>query len=143
MATVQTRDDEALRQEQEKAVQKKLDRQAHAYDLIAQYVCIYYLNDICGISNPTPALPSVKDFTRDVNIFDFFFKFRIKENEQERQRQKTETEKDREEIQRLQQLYQWEQIREEDRQAEQKRNLMQTHLVVLINRLSTPIFKQI
>lgn len=46
-----------------------------------------------------------------------------------RERQKKEIKKDREEIQRLQELYQWEQRMEEERQAEQKRNLMHAHLV--------------
>lgn len=40
MDMVKTREDEALRQEQEKALQKKLDRQALAEDLKKQYVCI-------------------------------------------------------------------------------------------------------
>lgn len=39
MDMVKTRHDEALRQEQEKALQKKLDRKAVAEDLKKQYVC--------------------------------------------------------------------------------------------------------
>ncbi|XP_040003725.1 coiled-coil domain-containing protein 173 isoform X2 [Xiphias gladius] len=89
-----TREDEALRREQEKAHQKKLERQAVAENLKKQ----------------------------------------IKENELARQRQKTENKKDGEEIQRHQELYQWEQRMEERRQAEQKRNLMQGHLEHLTNR---------
>uniref|UniRef100_A0A3B4WLV1 Cilia and flagella associated protein 210 n=1 Tax=Seriola lalandi dorsalis TaxID=1841481 RepID=A0A3B4WLV1_SERLL len=85
---VKTREDEALRQEQEKALQKKLERQAVAEDL----------------------------------------KNQIKVNEVARERQKTENKKDGEEIQRLQELYQWEQRMEDERQTEQKRNLMQEHL---------------
>lgn len=46
-----------------------------------------------------------------------------------REQQKAEVKKDGEEIQRLQELCLWEQRMEEDRQAEQKRNLMQAHLV--------------
>ncbi|XP_028992422.1 cilia- and flagella- associated protein 210 [Betta splendens] len=93
-AMVKAREEEALRQEQEKAQQTKLHRQSLAEDIMKQ----------------------------------------IKENEEERQRQKREMKKDGEEIQRLQELYQWEQIMEEDKQAEQKRNLMQTHLEHLSNR---------
>uniref|UniRef100_A0A3B4WHU9 Cilia and flagella associated protein 210 n=1 Tax=Seriola lalandi dorsalis TaxID=1841481 RepID=A0A3B4WHU9_SERLL len=91
---VKTREDEALRQEQEKALQKKLERQAVAEDL----------------------------------------KNQIKVNEVARERQKTENKKDGEEIQRLQELYQWEQRMEDERQTEQKRNLMQAHLEHLTNR---------
>ncbi|XP_022596635.1 coiled-coil domain-containing protein 173 [Seriola dumerili] len=91
---VKTREDEALRQEQEKALQKKLERQAVAEDL----------------------------------------KNQIKVNELARERQKTENKKDGEEIQRLQELYQWEQRMEDERQTEQKRNLMQAHLEHLTNR---------
>ncbi|XP_026232649.1 coiled-coil domain-containing protein 173 isoform X2 [Anabas testudineus] len=94
MDMVKTRDDEALRQEQEKALQKKLDRQAVAEGLKKQ----------------------------------------IKENEMARERQKAEIKKNGEEIQHLQELYQWEQRMEEERQAEQKRNLMQAHLEHLHNR---------
>lgn len=40
-----------------------------------------------------------------------------------------ETRKDAEKIQHLQALYQWEQKLEEEKLTEQKRNLMQAHLV--------------
>lgn len=46
-----------------------------------------------------------------------------------RERQKIENKKDGEESQRLQELYQWGQRMEEERQAKQKRDLMQAHLV--------------
>ncbi|XP_071330355.1 cilia- and flagella- associated protein 210 [Trachinotus anak] len=94
MAMVQSRENEALRQEQEKALQKKLERQVVAEDL----------------------------------------KNQIKENELVRERQKAENKKDGEEIQRLQELYHWEQRMEEDRQAEEKRSLMQANMEHLTNR---------
>ncbi|XP_058479114.1 cilia- and flagella- associated protein 210 isoform X1 [Solea solea] len=58
----------------------------------------------------------------------------IKENESAREQQKMESQKDGEGIQRLQTLYQWEQQMEEEKQAEQKRNLMHTHLEHVTNR---------
>ncbi|XP_042369746.1 coiled-coil domain-containing protein 173-like [Plectropomus leopardus] len=91
---VKTREDEASRQEKEKALQKKLERQAVAEDLKKQ----------------------------------------VKENELVRERQKLEDKRDREETQRLQELYQWEQRMEEERQAKLKRNLMHTHLEHISNR---------
>ncbi|XP_044071942.1 coiled-coil domain-containing protein 173 [Siniperca chuatsi] len=94
MDMVKTREDEALRQEQEKALQKKLERQAIAEDL----------------------------------------KNQIKENKLVREQQKIENKKDGEETQRLHELYQWGQRMEEERQAQQKRNLMQAHLEHLTNR---------
>ncbi|XP_045909561.1 coiled-coil domain-containing protein 173 [Micropterus dolomieu] len=94
MNMVKAREDEALRQEQEKALEKKLKQQAVAEDL----------------------------------------KHQIMGNEQVRERQKIENKKDGEETQRLQELFQWEQRMEEERQAQQKRNLMQAHLEHLTNR---------
>lgn len=58
-----------------------------------------------------------------------FLFFRIKDNELVKERQKLEDKKDGEEAQRLQELYQWEQRMEEERQTELKRNLMHAHLV--------------
>lgn len=46
-----------------------------------------------------------------------------------REQQKIENKKDGEEIQHLKELYQLEQRMEKDRQAKQKRDLMQAHLV--------------
>ncbi len=46
-----------------------------------------------------------------------------------RERERMENKKDGEESQRLQELYQWEQRMEEERQAKQKRDRMQAHLV--------------
>ncbi|KAK5860975.1 hypothetical protein PBY51_022408 [Eleginops maclovinus] len=86
--------DEALRQEQEKALQKKLEGQAVAGDL----------------------------------------KNQMKEREQVREQEKIENRKDREETQRLQQLYHWEQKMEEERQAKLRRSLMNTHLEHVANR---------
>ncbi|GAA6231206.1 coiled-coil domain-containing protein 173 isoform X2 [Lates japonicus] len=94
MDVAKARDDEALRLEQEKALQRKLERQAVAEDL----------------------------------------KNQIKETELLRERQKAENKKDGEEIQRLRELFQWEQRMEEERQTEQKRGLMQAHLEHLANR---------
>ncbi|KAK2839774.1 hypothetical protein Q5P01_013514 [Channa striata] len=94
MLIVKSREDEALRLEQEKALEKKLERQAVAEEVKKQ----------------------------------------ITENELAREREKTETKKDAEEIQRLQELYQWEQRMETERQAEKKRNLMQAHLEHLNER---------
>ncbi|XP_043987391.1 coiled-coil domain-containing protein 173 isoform X3 [Gambusia affinis] len=88
------RNSEALRKEQEKAVQKKLERQTVAEDL----------------------------------------KNQIKANEFAREQQKLEIKKDGEEIQQLQERYQWEQRMESERQANQKRNLMNAHLDHLNNR---------
>ncbi|XP_014851591.1 PREDICTED: coiled-coil domain-containing protein 173 isoform X2 [Poecilia mexicana] len=89
-----TRNGEALRKEQEKAVQKKLERQTVAEDL----------------------------------------KNQIKANEFAREQQKLEIKKDAEEIQQLQERYQREQRMESERQADQKRNLMNAHLDHLSNR---------
>ncbi|XP_032422747.1 coiled-coil domain-containing protein 173 isoform X2 [Xiphophorus hellerii] len=89
-----TTNSEALRKEQEKAVQKKLERQTVAEDL----------------------------------------KNQIKANEFAREQQKLEMKKDAEEIQQLQERYQWEQRMESERQANQKRNLMNAHLDHLNNR---------
>ncbi|XP_026151094.1 coiled-coil domain-containing protein 173 [Mastacembelus armatus] len=61
-------------------------------------------------------------------------KNQIKENVLAREQQKIENIKEGEEIQHLQELYQWEQRLEEDRQADQKRNLMHAHLEHLKNR---------
>ncbi|XP_078117974.1 cilia- and flagella- associated protein 210 [Sander vitreus] len=91
---VKSREDEALRQEQEKALQKKLERQAVAEQL----------------------------------------KNQVKENELLRERQKIENKKDGEETQRLQELYQWEQRMEEEREAKLKRDLMHAHLEHITNR---------
>lgn len=91
---VQTREDEALKQEQEKALQRKLVRQVAAEDLRNQ----------------------------------------IKENELLRERQKLESKKDGDEIQRLQALHQLERRMEAERQANQKRSLMQTHQEHITNR---------
>lgn len=55
--------------------------------------------------------------------------FRIKENELLRERQKIENKKDGEKVQRVKELYQWEERMEKERQAKQKRDLMQAHLV--------------
>uniref|UniRef100_A0A3B4FEP6 Coiled-coil domain containing 173 n=1 Tax=Pundamilia nyererei TaxID=303518 RepID=A0A3B4FEP6_9CICH len=82
---VQTREDEASKQEQEKAMQRKLVRQVAVEDLRNQ----------------------------------------IKENELLRERQKLESKKDGDEIQRLQALHQLERRMEAERQANQKRSLMQ------------------
>ncbi|KAL7384639.1 hypothetical protein ABVT39_006131 [Epinephelus coioides] len=91
---VKNKDERALKQEQEKALQKKLERQAVAEDIKKQ----------------------------------------IKDNELVKERQKLEDKKDGEEAQRLQELYQWEQRMEEERQAELKRNLMHAHLEFISNR---------
>ncbi|XP_049904217.1 cilia- and flagella- associated protein 210 [Epinephelus moara] len=92
--TVKNKDERALKQEQEKALQKKLERQAVAEDIKKQ----------------------------------------IKDNELVKERQKLEDKKDGEEAQRLQELYQWEQRMEEERQAELKRNLMHAHLEYISNQ---------
>ncbi|XP_018540275.1 cilia- and flagella- associated protein 210 isoform X1 [Lates calcarifer] len=89
MDVAKARDDEALRLEQEKVLQRRLERQAVAEDL----------------------------------------KNQIKEIELLRERQKAENKKDGEEIQRLRELFQWEQRMEEERQTEQKKSLLQAHLV--------------
>ncbi|XP_035532491.1 coiled-coil domain-containing protein 173 [Morone saxatilis] len=89
-----TREDEALKQEQEKALQNKLQRRAVVEDL----------------------------------------KNQIKEHETVRERQVIENKKDGEETQHLKELYQWEQRMEEERQAKEKRNLMQAHLEHITNR---------
>ncbi|XP_005815899.1 coiled-coil domain-containing protein 173 isoform X2 [Xiphophorus maculatus] len=89
-----TTNSEALRKEQEKAVQKKLERQTVAEDL----------------------------------------KNQIKANEFAREQQKLEMKKDAEETQQLQERYQWERRMESERQANQKRNLMNAHLDHLNNR---------
>ncbi|KAM4731502.1 LOW QUALITY PROTEIN: cilia- and flagella- associated protein 210 [Anableps anableps] len=86
---ITTRDSEALKKEQEKAMQKKLERQAAAEDL----------------------------------------KDQIKANEFAREQRKLEIKKDAEEIQHLQERYQWEQRMESERQANQRRSLMHAHLV--------------
>ncbi|XP_049450347.1 protein CFAP210 [Epinephelus fuscoguttatus] len=92
--TVKNKDERALKQEQEKALQKKLERQAVAEDIKKQ----------------------------------------IKDNELVKERQKLEDKKDGEEAQRLQELYQWEQRMEEERQTELKRNLMHAHLEYISNQ---------
>lgn len=61
-------------------------------------------------------------------LYDSSF-FRIKENELLREQQKIENKKDGEKIQRVKELYQWEERMEKERQAKQKRDLMQAHLV--------------
>ncbi|XP_047457343.1 protein CFAP210 [Mugil cephalus] len=61
-------------------------------------------------------------------------KKQVKENELMRKQLQQERKKDGEEIQRLQELYMWEQRMESERQANQKRNLMQAHLEHLSNR---------
>ncbi|TKS67235.1 Coiled-coil domain-containing protein 173 [Collichthys lucidus] len=91
---MKTKEDEALRQEQEKALQKKLERHAVAEDL----------------------------------------KHRIKENLLVREQEAMENKKDGEEIQRLKEQYQWEQRMEEEKQARQKKDLMQAHLEQLTIR---------
>ncbi|XP_054887608.1 cilia- and flagella- associated protein 210 isoform X2 [Poeciliopsis prolifica] len=89
-----TRNSEALRKEQEKAVQKKLERQTVAEDL----------------------------------------KNQIKANEFAREQQKLEIKRDAEEIQQLQERHQREQRMESERQANQKRSLMNAHLDHLNSR---------
>lgn len=46
-----------------------------------------------------------------------------------REQEAMENKKDGEEIQRLKEQYQWEQRMEEEKQARQKKDLMQAHLV--------------
>ncbi|XP_059198595.1 cilia- and flagella- associated protein 210 [Centropristis striata] len=94
LESAKTSEEEALRQEQEKTLQKKLERQAVAEDL----------------------------------------KNQMKENELVRERQKIDNKKDGEETQRLQELYQWEQRMEDQRQAKLKRELMHAHLEHITNR---------
>ncbi|XP_022072384.1 cilia- and flagella- associated protein 210 isoform X1 [Acanthochromis polyacanthus] len=89
MEMVKRREEEALRQEQEKAKQKKLERQAAEEDLKSQ----------------------------------------MKENKKAREQQKMEDKKDKEEIQRLLEQYQLEQIMESERQANERRNLMLAQMV--------------
>ncbi|XP_036965049.1 coiled-coil domain-containing protein 173 isoform X1 [Acanthopagrus latus] len=89
-----TREDEALSQEKEKSLQKKLERQAVVEDLKQQ----------------------------------------IKENTQVRERLKAEDKNDGVETQRLQELYQWEQRMNKERQAKEKKDLMEAHLEHLSNR---------
>lgn len=55
--------------------------------------------------------------------------FRIKENELVREQEKTENKRDGEKQEKLKELYQREQRKETERQAKQKRDLMQSHLV--------------
>lgn len=55
--------------------------------------------------------------------------FRIKENELVREQEKMEEKKDGENMQRLHVQHQWERRMEKERQAEQKRDLMQAHMV--------------
>lgn len=54
---------------------------------------------------------------------------RMKQSQLERERRKHETKKDGEEIQRLQELHQWEQKMEEQSQARQKKEFMNDQLV--------------
>nr|XP_046259523.1 coiled-coil domain-containing protein 173 [Scatophagus argus] len=61
-------------------------------------------------------------------------KQQIKENEMIREQLEQENKKHGEEIQRLHELYQWEQRMEEERQSKQKRDLMRSHLEHLNNR---------
>ncbi|XP_022072385.1 cilia- and flagella- associated protein 210 isoform X2 [Acanthochromis polyacanthus] len=94
MEMVKRREEEALRQEQEKAKQKKLERQAAEEDLKSQ----------------------------------------MKENKKAREQQKMEDKKDKEEIQRLLEQYQLEQIMESERQANERRNLMLAQMEQRHNR---------
>uniref|UniRef100_A0A672J607 Coiled-coil domain containing 173 n=1 Tax=Salarias fasciatus TaxID=181472 RepID=A0A672J607_SALFA len=55
-------------------------------------------------------------------------KHRIRENEAAKEREKLESKKEGEEIQRLQELYQWEHRMESEKQETEKRNLMRAHL---------------
>lgn len=57
------------------------------------------------------------------------FFFRFKENELVRGQEKMEEKKEGENMQRLLAQHQWEQRMENERQAEQKRDLMQAHMV--------------
>uniref|UniRef100_A0A671YSD2 Cilia and flagella associated protein 210 n=2 Tax=Sparus aurata TaxID=8175 RepID=A0A671YSD2_SPAAU len=91
---VKTQVDEALSQEKEKALQKKLERQAVVEDLKQQ----------------------------------------IKENEQVREQLKVEDKNDGVETQRLLELYLWEQRIKKERQAKEKKDLMEAHLGRLSNR---------
>lgn len=59
----------------------------------------------------------------------FFLVFRIKENELVKDQEKTENKRDGEKLEGLKELYQREQRKETERQAKQKRDLMQSHLV--------------
>ena len=54
---------------------------------------------------------------------------RMRNVELAREKEKLEDEKEGEEIQRLRELHLWEQSAEKQRQAEQKRNTMQAHMV--------------
>uniref|UniRef100_A0A672YK07 Coiled-coil domain containing 173 n=2 Tax=Sphaeramia orbicularis TaxID=375764 RepID=A0A672YK07_9TELE len=89
-----SREEETLRQEQEKTQQKKLQNLTLAEEL----------------------------------------KNRIKENELTREQHKLENKKEGEEIQRLLELYHWEQRKEQERQEKQRRDLMQAHLEHMANR---------
>lgn len=60
--------------------------------------------------------------------------FRIRENELVREQEKMEEKKDGENMQRLHVQHQWEQRMEKERQAEQKRDLMQAHMVEFLQR---------
>lgn len=55
--------------------------------------------------------------------------FRIRENKMLREQKKKENKREGEEIQKLTQLYQWEQRMERDSQVKKKKELMQAHLV--------------
>ncbi|XP_029967084.1 coiled-coil domain-containing protein 173 [Salarias fasciatus] len=61
-------------------------------------------------------------------------KHRIRENEAAKEREKLESKKEGEEIQRLQELYQWEHRMESEKQETEKRNLMRAHLEHIANR---------
>ncbi|XP_075896319.1 cilia- and flagella- associated protein 210 [Nelusetta ayraudi] len=61
-------------------------------------------------------------------------KQKFKENELVREQEKMEEKKDGENMQRLLAQHQWEQRMEKERQAEQKRDLMQAHMDTLSNR---------
>ncbi|XP_034041904.1 coiled-coil domain-containing protein 173 [Thalassophryne amazonica] len=94
MAMVKSRDDEALRLEQEKTLQKR-----RAHEALAEKL-----------------------------------RMRIEEKVQERERQKLEDKKEGKEIQHINELYQWEQLMENERRAKEKKSLMQAHLEHISNR---------
>ncbi|KAI3356228.1 hypothetical protein L3Q82_017472, partial [Scortum barcoo] len=89
-----TREEEALKQEQERALQRK----------------------------------------HEIKAVEEALKTQMRKNELAREREKIENRKDGEESQRLHELYHWEQRMEEERQAKQKKDLMQAHLEHLANK---------
>ncbi|KAM9342264.1 cilia- and flagella- associated protein 210 [Pholidichthys leucotaenia] len=91
---MKSREAHALKDGQEKALQRKLERWAVAEDQRKQ----------------------------------------IKENELVKMQQKLENKKEEQEVQHLQELYQWEQRMKSEREAHQKKNLMQAQLEHITNR---------